>query len=766
MHVTIDFETRSRADLKKVGSYKYAADPSTSVLCLAWSYSTSDDTCLWHPAFPDARPAKVSAVVEGRGGRPVNRRIIPPELECYADGIPEEGRDDLARLFGFILSRGEVHAHNAFFERCIWRLVCVDRYGWPGVDDSQWRCTAALAASYALPRKLESVAKVLRLPQQKSMEGNRTMLKLSKPAAPTKREPDRQWHNIVQDFLTTFDYCRQDVVVEKAVGGALRPLPPVELATWQLDQEMNECGVLIDRKLVERAVDMVAEEVEDANKQLSALTSGAVDTIGQIAELQSWLEANGCPIPNLQMQTIDDWLAGLGPPIPEDCRRALELRRGASRASTKKYATTLARLSEDDRVRDLLRYHGASTGRWAGAGIQPQNYPKGNLPSLLGFGKEGLRDFIGRNGPLMEFFCNEVIGKDREILRILYGDPMELLSWILRGTIIAPPGCDLIAADYAAIEACGTLWMADQQDMLDVLRASHRGEGPKLYAVMAGKIYHIDPKTVSKDSVEYFVGKQATLGLGYQMGALKFKVTCAGYGVHIALDDREALLDAGFEEQVRKADSWYEKAADRKQAHAVLVSELIPNAVTAGKVVATYRAENHRVKQLWYDLERAAIEAVRRGPGGEPVSAARVKFGMRGRFLHCRLPSGRLISYYNPKLREEPPPWDETQMLTRLFFEGENSQTRQWCEQKAYGGFLLENIVQALCRDLMRDAMLRLKAGGVYRPVLTVHDEIVAEVPEGVGDLTEFEALLTETEPWAAGFPVAAEGWRGKRYRK
>jgi DNA polymerase len=766
MYVTIDFETRSKADIRKVGSYKYAADPSTAVLCLAWSYSWSEDVFLWHPAFPEARPSLVSMEVLGRGGKMVRRRVVPPELVKYEHGLPEEGQGDLAQLFDFIRKGGEVHAHNAFFERCIWKLVCVARYGWTQVQDHQWRCTSALAASYALPRKLEAVAKVLRLPVQKSMEGNRTMLKLSKPAAPTKSNPEREWHNVTQDFLTTFAYCKQDVIVEKAVAVALRPLPPIELETWQLDQRMNEYGVRIDRALVARAVDMVAGEVDDANEELGMLTGGVVSSVAQIDELRIWLEAHGCPIPNLQMQTIDDWLADKGPPISDDCRRALELRRGASRASTKKYASILARICEDDRVRDLLRYHGASTGRWAGAGIQPQNFPRGDLPSLLGFSKEGLRAFIKRNGPLMEFFCTEVLNKSREDLRLLYDDPMVLLSWILRGVIIAPEGADLIAADYAAVEARGVLWMADQQDMLDVLTASDRGEGPKLYAVMAGDIYHVDPWSISKESAEYLVGKQAILGLGYQMGPPKFKDTCAGYGIHIALDAREALLDAGFEERVREADASSPKAAERKAAHAALAAKLIPNAITAEQVVATYRTKNYKVKQLWSDLERAAIEAVHRGPGGEPVRVARVMFAMRGRFLHCKLPSGRLLSYYNPTLRLEPAPWDETQRLARLFFEGENSQTRQWCEQKAYGGFLLENIVQATCRDLMRDAMLRLKDGGVYTPVLTVHDEIVAEVAEDAGDLAEFEALLTKTEPWAAGFPVAAEGWRGKRYRK
>jgi len=105
-------------------------------------------------------------------------------------------------------------------------------------------------------------------------------------------------------------------------------------------------------------------------------------------------------------------------------------------------------------------------------------------------------------------------------------------------------------------------------------------------------------------------------------------------------------------------------------------------------------------------------------------------------------------------------------MQKKITFMGVNSMNRQFCRQQTYGGKLTENVVQALSRDLMAEAMLRAEASGLYKPILTVHDEIVVEVPTGKGSVSEFEALISEMPEWADGFPLEAEGWRGVRYRK
>jgi DNA polymerase len=144
------------------------------------------------------------------------------------------------------------------------------------------------------------------------------------------------------------------------------------------------------------------------------------------------------------------------------------------------------------------------------------------------------------------------------------------------------------------------------------------------------------------------------------------------------------------------------------------------------------------------------------------VANGRLGFLKRDQRLYLRLPSGRCLIYANPKIELVDSPFGTRPGLT---FEGVSSSTHKWERQTLYGGKLTENAVQAICRDLLAAALLRLEAAG-YPVVLHVHDEIVAEVLEEEGDLDEFERLMAETPDWAWGFPVKAEGRRAKRFCK
>jgi DNA polymerase len=178
----------------------------------------------------------------------------------------------------------------------------------------------------------------------------------------------------------------------------------------------------------------------------------------------------------------------------------------------------------------------------------------------------------------------------------------------------------------------------------------------------------------------------------------------------------------------------------------------------AQETVDAYRTKYWRVKQLWRDVEAAAIEAVQTR---KPVNVACVTFYTFGSFLYCRLPSGRLLAYAYPEVREKMTSWG--QMRTALTFMGVDAKTHQWKRQSSYGGLTVENIVQAISRDLMARGMLRCEESG-YPVILSVHDEVLSEAADG--DLAEFVALLTELPDWAYGCPIAAEGWVGVRYRK
>jgi DNA polymerase len=194
------------------------------------------------------------------------------------------------------------------------------------------------------------------------------------------------------------------------------------------------------------------------------------------------------------------------------------------------------------------------------------------------------------------------------------------------------------------------------------------------------------------------------------------------------------------------------------------VYQLRVNTAEAKSAVEIYRETHPKVKSLWYATENACLAAVRE-PGTVQTFGGRrnLKATVRGSYLYIILPSGRPLCYAAPRIEERLAPWGE--MKDSLAYMGVDPFTHQWGLLSTYGGALVENIVQAVARDLLAEAMLRAEARG-YIPILSVHDEIVTEVPVGFGSVKEFEQLMSELPAWATGCPVAAEGFRGFRYRK
>jgi DNA polymerase len=144
--------------------------------------------------------------------------------------------------------------------------------------------------------------------------------------------------------------------------------------------------------------------------------------------------------------------------------------------------------------------------------------------------------------------------------------------------------------------------------------------------------------------------------------------------------------------------------------------------------------------------------------------------GGAGVFLKTYLPSGKPLHYYDPKIVRKKTPWKNPDgspvYKPCITFMGVDALTKKWVRQDTYGGKLVENITQATARELMAQAMVNADDGSLYEVLLSVHDELICEVDEGLGDLKEFEKLMAWAPGWAHGCPVEAEGWRGKRYRK
>ena len=229
-------------------------------------------------------------------------------------------------------------------------------------------------------------------------------------------------------------------------------------------------------------------------------------------------------------------------------------------------------------------------------------------------------------------------------------------------------------------------------------------EGADIYVDMAKKISKAAPRQL---------GKQAILACGYGMGSNKFQATCKSYHIDVSQE-------------------------------------------LAGKAVGSYRSAYPKVVSMWYAQERAAIQAVSKG---NEVVCGGVLWAVRGDFLWCRLPSGRNLAYHKPeiKVQEDAQP--------RLTYMTTDSMTKKYIRKDTYGGKLIENITQAIARDILAAALLNAEVAG-YKAVMHVHDEIVVEVPEGFGSEREFEQIICAVPAWARGCPINAEAWRGKRYRK
>jgi len=362
-------------------------------------------------------------------------------------------------------------------------------------------------------------------------------------------------------------------------------------------------------------------------------------------------------------------------------------------------------VSWGSKVRGLTLYHGASTGRFTGKLIQPHNFPRGN-------DVKDVQDLI----PLVMAGDIDTIEQSQPALIVI--------SAMLRSMLTASRGCRLLAADYGQVEARVLAWLSEQNDLVELFRI---GPGRRVYKTMAAKIAstregrEVHWEEIEEASETYVVGKNTILGAGYQLGAATF----------------------------------------RKQTHknlGVLISE-----EDAELGIKVYRAANPRIVQFWYDINDAAIEAV--GNPGRRVQVGRngcVTFLSTGNYLWVILPSKRTLCYARPKVEYKMKFGRERATFT---FEGVDSYTNQWKRHDAYGGLLTNNVVQAIARDLLVLAALRVEKHG-YPYVLSVHDENVCDVPLGHGSLEEFVKLMLVLPEWANGLPIAADGWEGERYRK
>ena len=702
MNLHIDFETFSACDLKTAGLDNYAKHPSTGVHCMAYAF--------------DDEPV----VVLEANGRP------------NAAGVANDFHYPADREFWWHVKRGGlVYAHNAAFELAIWNNVCAPKYGWPPLKAEQCRCTMAMAYAMSLPGGLEEASNALAVGIAKDMKGARVMMQLAQPKADGslwKPEDDPA------KFQQLYDYCKQDVEVERALHARMMELSDEEQKLWTLDYTINQRGIQIDLDAVNAAIRLVAAEKARLDREMLRTTGGVVGSCTEVQLLVKWVRSQGVEVKGLAKADVLDALSG---ELPARVRAALNLRKEAAKSSTAKLIAMRDAASSDGRVRGALQYHGANTGRWAGRRVQFHNVPRPFLKPAQ------VDDAVAHFG-------------DRDYLDIMYAPPLDVIVSCLRGMIVPRDGYDLVAADFANIESRVLAWLAGAEWKLDVFREYDAGTGPDIYLVAASWAYGQAPATLKQHRQE---GKVIELGYGFGGGAGAAFTMAKTYNVDLYKLAPTVRALASDEMRDAAAKMWrsFRKKYAAEQEPAFLAGDIIKQ---------FYRAKNPQIVRYWADLESAAINACELGVVCKSGPAGRqVQFKKNGSFLWCKLPSGRVLCYPYPVVKENPVPWGGTKPA--LFYWSVNGTTNKWEETNTYGGSLAENVTQAVARDLLADGMMSLEHHG-YPVIMHVHDEIVVEIPSTSddGSLKRIESLMSQTPSWAAGLPVTAEGWRARRYRK
>lgn len=639
-----------------------------------------------------------------------------PDVWLPPDPMPQRVREHVE-------SGGEIRAYNSQFERVLWREVLTRRYGWLEPKLAQFSCVMARAYALSLPGDLGSAAAAVGLDAQKDGAGQRLMLQMCRP----RTEKPLVWWDQPDKVDRLVAYCKQDVIVERQLDKRLLMLSEKERCVFELDQKINDRGVKIDRALCNAAIKVVAKTQESLDAQMKELTKGQVSACSNVNELLAFLRTQGVETESIAKPAL---LELLETDLPPRARKALELRQEAAKTSTAKIRQMLNRSERDGFMRGNLQYHGAGTGRWAARGAQLQNLPR---PSQT----------------VDETMLRLLARGDHAALEMFYGRPLTVVSDCIRSLIVAPEGHDIFAADFASIEARGVAWLYGQDDKLERFR---RGED--LYCHFAQAIYG-RPITKKENPAERGVGKVGDLAGGFGGGVGAFAKMARQNGIDLDAIAKPIWASASpenFEKAVRAYAK--RKSSYGLSREAWIACDLLKQA---------WRAQNPKTVQGWRDSEDAAIEAVASPGKVTQIPNGRIKFRRAGSFLFCQLPSGRAIAYPYPRLVEKETPWGSK--VPGIVYKGVDSLTKKWTDQQFYGGLSAENVTQGLCRDIMTEAMFRLESAG-YAVVLTVHDEVVTYIKEGIGNLNNFTNILTLPPDWCRDMPIGGESWVGKRYKK
>lgn len=547
-HLSIDIETKSSVDIGKAGLYRYAQSDDFEILLFAYRYGDES--------------VQIVDLAQG-------------------EKIPDKIVEDLRN------PQIVKHAYNAAFE---W--YCLNKAGYT-TPLRQWKCTMIHGLYCGYTAGLDATGKAIGLPQDKRKlaTGKALIRYFCVPCKPTKNNGRRAWNlpkHAPEKWELFKEYCKQDVVTESAILKRLEafPVPEEEEKLWQMDIRMNAFGVKVDTALISGALQINERSTELLENEARKITG--LQNPNSSVQLLDWIHNNGVEMDNLQKATV---MEKLSDDLPDDVRRALEIRQQLGKTSIKKYVAMDTAKGKDDRVRGLTQYYGANrTGRWAGRLVQMQNLPRNYIKTL---------DYARK------------LVKDRNYggIKLLYGNVPDTLSQLIRTAFIPSEGNKFVVADFSAIEARVIAWLAGETWVNEVF-ATHG----KIYEATASQMFHVPIEKIAKGNPEYALrqkGKVATLALGYQGGA----------NALIAM----GALNMGLSE------------------------EELPD------IVQRWRNANPRIRDLWYAVEEAALLVMQTAQPQAIYNLifnleSDIVYGQN--FLTVQLPSGRKLYYPRPFLKE------------------------------------------------------------------------------------------------------------------
>lgn len=656
--LSIDIETYSDVNLQKCGVYKYAQSPNFEVLLFGVSVN-GGDVMVYDLVQGDTLPMEILMALTDNT---ITKWAFNASFErvCLSMWLK---RNYPMQFHSYGISEDTVGAY---------------------LDPAAWKCSMIWAAYMGLPLSLAGTGAVLGLDEKKLKEGKDLIRYFCIPCKATKvnggRTRNLPEHDINKWNLFKF-YNKRDVEVETSIQDRLKnyPVPDFVWDEYHLDQEINDRGIALDRKVVTHAIAFDAKSKTKLVEKMQELT--ALDNPNSVVQMKQWLVDHGMAMDSLGKKDVTQAVKT----APQAIADVLILRQQLAKSSVKKYQAMQNAVCTDGRARGMFLFYGANrSGRWAGRLIQLQNLPQNHMPDL-----EQARSLVQ---------CG-----DYDAMELLYDDIPDTLSQLIRTAFVPRKGMKFIVADFSAIEARVLSFLAKESWRSEVFQ--NNGD---IYCASASAMFGVP---VEKHGVNGHLrqkGKIAELALGYggSVGALKAM----------------GALDMGLVEEELQllVDSW--------------------------------RAANPNIVRFWWDVDRCVKNTVQRHM---PTETHGIRFVYQSGMLFIQLPSGRHLSYVKPRMGENRFGGEA------VTYEGVGG-TKKWERIESYGPKFVENIVQAISRDILAYAMRTLSH---YFICGHVHDELIMECSMDVS-LTAICEQMGRTPPWISGLLLRADGYECSFYKK